>query len=161
MPRLVAANRNRATRPLRCRGVHRHLPTLCYVPRFPLVDPALFPETVSLAYYQPNPQHLYGIASRKASVFTFLTFCTINNLEIRPGAAANGDNYAVEAHTLLPEVMLELPTLGGLQSRLMLVSPPIPQVIPHLWVIILLQQKRLTSKIFSHFTKSSPAIVER
>lgn len=105
---------------------------------FPLVDPTLFPKTISLAYLQSQAQYSNSNASRKASIFAFLAFCSIINLEKVPQATVNSEEYAAEVQRLLPEVMHEIPTLDGLQSLLMLVSPLALQCIPYSRGIVLL-----------------------
>jgi hypothetical protein len=85
---------------------------------FPIVDPIMFHDTISLAYGQnpgasPSQMHI-----AKASVFAFLSIISFFEGEWRP-LAVDGDSYALKARHLLSANPQEL-GITALQTALML-----------------------------------------
>lgn len=89
---------------------------------FPVVNTALFTETINAAYGHRDASQYYQSASAKACIYSFLAFCSVLNIRGRTAPTVDSEGYALKAQCLLPQVLREPASLDGLQTAVMIVS---------------------------------------
>ncbi|KAL4816811.1 putative C6 transcription factor [Aspergillus spinulosporus] len=87
---------------------------------FPVIDRALFDSTVDAAYCQKYSSLSPGMHSAKACIFALLALSALVVHGPRGYPLQYSDQYAKEAHRLLPCIFEEPVSLDGLQALLML-----------------------------------------
>ncbi|KAB8237996.1 putative C6 transcription factor [Aspergillus alliaceus] len=92
---------------------------------FPIVDPALFQETMDAVYQQPQSDSCPSQSSLRGCIFAFLAFsslimnpCTEQGVPTPP--PVDGERYFMKAHFMVPQILQGTPTLDGVQTLTML-----------------------------------------
>ncbi|KAL2128030.1 hypothetical protein VTI74DRAFT_9829 [Chaetomium olivicolor] len=85
---------------------------------WPLVDAALFRQTINLAYDSFAGCSLDSMSAR-ACIFSFLALLTLHHMYPKSMPALDSEECALQAQCLLPQVLHET-SLNGLQTSLML-----------------------------------------
>ncbi|CAG8329501.1 unnamed protein product [Penicillium salamii] len=85
---------------------------------FPVISKSLFVQTLDLAY---GPPELFGHASSKACVWSFLSLVTLFGLDTNVSGTVDCGFTILEAQKLLPRLIQEM-TVDGVQSLLMLLQ---------------------------------------
>lgn len=89
---------------------------------FPVVDPALFPRIIALAYESPEGQFpTLECITAKCCVFAFLSIAYIFWDSAAQMPHLDSDAWAMKAYQLIPDVV-ENVSIVGLQAMTMLVS---------------------------------------
>ncbi|CAG7970150.1 unnamed protein product [Penicillium salamii] len=85
---------------------------------FPVISKSLFVQTLDLAY---GPPELFGYASARACVWSFLSLVTLFGLDTNVSGTVDCGFSILEAQKLLPRLIQEM-TVDGIQSLLMLLQ---------------------------------------
>ncbi|KAE8356959.1 Zn(II)2Cys6 transcription factor [Aspergillus coremiiformis] len=93
---------------------------------FPIVNPALFQETIDAVYRQAQPDSCHAQAISKGCIFAFLAFsslimapCSAPEVQILP-PPVDGERYFMKAHSMVPQILQGTPTLDGVQTVVIL-----------------------------------------
>ncbi|KAF7592253.1 hypothetical protein BBP40_000455 [Aspergillus hancockii] len=85
---------------------------------FPVIDPALFRDTIELAYHgEPNLSP--GTASARACIYAFLSVCTVWNVPAVHPLCIDSQILVSEAEQYIPHILQE-ETIDGMQTIVML-----------------------------------------
>lgn len=88
---------------------------------FPILDPDLFEETLTMAYEPAGHDH-YDATSAKACVIAFCIFAYLVPLGVRVCSESDFHHFTAVIQQSLPS-MVEAPTIDGFQTCIFLVGP--------------------------------------